>query len=750
MPYQFITGNYNGSDGSVTAYVRNEKGVRDKLKILGFRPRFYVEEAELTPDHPKLRGIEPGYKGVYGEHLKKLIMQDPTDVGGFHGVGGFRKEFDRHWEADIDFIRRLLVNTGIRSGFEVMTKRKVVNFKDLVPADFSLPPLESFLDIETYSSDRMPDPLRPTQKITCATLWDSKNEKYITILLDYDKGKAVMEKDWTIFKVPHEAQLILLVRKFLKTVMPDVATEWSGFDFDYLVPRAKRFKIDFDCLRGVCIFDLLAGYEKLYKKGSNRLKDVAYDEGLTDEVEPEVDYAWLWDEDRMRLARRNKRHVQWMVELNRKKANGDLIRFYWNLKNYAGVEDLRGTLYHGVLVDTMLLRKYHGKYVLPSRPSRGIKRESKLGGLIKQPPRGLFEDVVVYDFSRYYPNLMIGLLSAMKVDWVKPIIELCKELMDERDRYERLLSKLTINTDEYNASKSVRDSVKYVGEAVIGYFGSESSRLYSKEIFEKVTKTGQKGLRYLEEVAQKLGHRVLYYDTDSLFIPVKTGKERAILRDELNEAAIRFGKEEGVEGELKIKVDRIFKRCVFVGVKKRYAGWTTWEDGKDVDYLHIKGFEHVRRDASLITRRVQREVFDSILRKGIEGLSRYLKGIATSLSVNSSPFIPFTIPKTLSKRFEAYKTKVDYLRGTLYANKYFKFGIKPGDQVRMVYVRRVPGYPSTDVVCFLDEDALPVKLVVDWDRMIERTVKGKVEELLKIAGLGWERVMGARSLTEVF
>jgi len=460
MPYQLVTGRYN-ADGSVTAFVRNEHSERDELQILGFRPYFYVDSHYIVPEHPKLKELSGGFKAVYGETLVKLTMQDPTDVGGTKGEGGFRDVFDKHWEADIGFIRRLLIDTGIKGGFEVLTKRKVVNWKDLVPAEFSLPPLESFLDIETYSSDRLPNPLFPTHKITCATVWDNKLSQYATILLDDKENKTVMSDNWTVYHVTAEAKLILLLIKYLTKVMPDIGAEWNAFDFEYLEARGRRLNIkDWSILRKMCLFDMLRGYEKIYKKGSNRLKDVALDEGLTDELEPEVNYAEMYNTDKMGLATRNKRHVEWMVRLNQKKANGDLLRFYWNLKDYAGLEDLGGTLYHGVMVDTLLLRKYHGKYVLPSKPPYRKGRESKAGGLVGVPPKALVENVVVYDFSRYYPNLMIGVLSSMNEDWMKPIIELCVELMEEREKYEKSLSSLRIDTDEYNASKSVRDSMK--------------------------------------------------------------------------------------------------------------------------------------------------------------------------------------------------------------------------------------------------------------------------------------------------
>jgi len=70
----------------------------------------------------------------------------------------------------------------------------------------------------------------------------------------------------------------------------------------------------------------------------------------------------------------------------------------------------------------------------------------------------------------------------------------------------------------------------------------------------------------------------------------------------------------------------------------------------------------------------------------------------------------------------------------------------------MVYVHEVKGarYPSTDVICFLDEHMLPTEVIVNTRKMIDRTIKGKVEDLLAIAGIGWERAMGAKDLRKVF
>lgn len=739
--YQFITGHYT-DEGYIRVYARDENRRRRTFDVVGFEPYFSVREEERVPRDPRIVRVEESPPGIRGERLKKIVVRTPNDVP------KLRDYFDPRWEDDIRFVRRFLIDTGIKSGFYAPEGR-LIPYDELKPADFSLPPSVCFWDIEMYADERVPDPKHPDQKITCVTLWSTDYPKYVTLLLDDYRGKTKLAEDHIVYHIPSEKELIELTLRYLEKVQPDVLAEWGKLDREYFPPRARRYDLDTSVFKTFCSFDMIPAYNKLYKRGSNRLKDVALDEGLTDTLEPEVNYAELWETDRMRLARRNKRHTYWIVRLNEVKH--DLIGFFWNLKNVAGLEDLQETTYHGVLVDTLLLRKYRGKYMLPSKSAVEPGGEKLIGALVKKPPAGLFEDVVVYDFSRYYPNLMIGLLSNIEEDWVKPIVELCIELQEERDKYDEMLKRLEPGTPEFKTVEGMRNAVKYIGEAVIGYFGSRSSRLYDPEIFQMITTTGQEGIKILEYTCDALGFKVLYYDTDGIFVQVPRDSVKELL-ESLNWAIEDWCKEKGIKRRLPLKIDRIFKRILFTGVKKRYAGWVVWEGGKEVDYIHIKGFEFVRRDSALITRRIQREVFERILKRGGEGVREYLREVVRKIKAGEYSLREIAISKGIRKRFEDYETKPDYVRGALWANRYLKAGIRPGDQVHMLYVKRVPGYPPTDVVCFLDEDVIPEETVVDWEKMIDRAVKRKVEKLLELIGVSWEEIEGKlrrRSLLEV-
>ncbi len=110
--------------------------------------------------------------------------------------------------------------------------------------------------------------------------------------------------------------------------------------------------------------------------------------------------------------------------------------------------------------------------------------------------------------------------------------------------------------------------------------------------------------------AEKLGFKVCYGDTDSLFILLsgKTKEDATRFMERINKAL-----PEGMELEL----EDFYKRGIFVGkrggeggAKKKYALLS--ESGK----IKIKGFELVRRDWAKITKETQRSVLETILKEG--------------------------------------------------------------------------------------------------------------------------------------
>ena len=386
------------------------------------------------------------------------------------------------------------------------------------------------------------------------------------------------------------------------------------------------------------------------------------------------------------------------------------------------------------------------------------KEEKLKGAHVFKPPIGKFRNVAIFDMSRYYPSIIIAYdLSPEGKNGILP--ELCKFLMRLRDKYEKEMAeaerKYGIESEEYATAKSKRNNVKYLLNAVFGYVIARSSRIYKKDIGEAVLKTARRGLYFIADYISKYGYKVLYGDTDSIMIQVKDLEEARKVEKLLNQALKAFCESDDVKPMLRLKFERFCKYIIFVGVKKRYAARVIVEGGEKVDYVLIKGFEFVRSDTSRVTRSLQKDIIHFILYDEEKKIVPYLRKIIHNIRTGRFSLEEIAIRKTMRRDLESYEHEPDWIRGIKYAMKHLGIEFVQGDQIKILYVKRINGMPPTDIICFLDASQLPKGLVVDYDKIIEKTVKKKVEKFLKVVGLSWSNVIAgssksSKTLSQIF
>jgi len=134
----------------VHVFGRTADGDIEHVQVVGFRPYFYAptKTLERPPEeqYDRLTGSETEdgdgepYESIRGEKLTKIFGQTPRDVG------QIRDEFE-HYEADILFPNRFLIDKDVRSGIRVPERRAeddslVVPTPRLKPS-MSMPILES-------------------------------------------------------------------------------------------------------------------------------------------------------------------------------------------------------------------------------------------------------------------------------------------------------------------------------------------------------------------------------------------------------------------------------------------------------------------------------------------------------------------------------------------------------------------------------------------------------------------------------
>jgi DNA polymerase-2 len=155
-------------------------------------------------------------------------------------------------------------------------------------------------------------------------------------------------------------------------------------------------------------------------------------------------------------------------------------------------------------------------------------------------------------------------------------------------------------------------AIKIMTNALFGVLGAGACRFFDAEIANAITGFGQQTLAWACQTFEAQGVRVLYGDTDSVFVelrspePAAARAEGEALRGEVEaRIAERIRAEYGVEPRLHLELETVFERFFMPrvrggesGSKKRYAGLA---DGR----LVVVGLEAVRRDWPAVARRLQ-------------------------------------------------------------------------------------------------------------------------------------------------
>ena len=320
---------------------------------------------------------------------------------------------------------------------------------------------------------------------------------------------------------------------------------------------------------------------------------------------------------------------------------------------------------------------------------------------------------------------------------------------------------------------------QFVGQSMYGVLGWERFRLYDKEMGAAVTATGREVISFTEEAANEIGHEVAYGDTDSVMLELGGGRstEEAIeesfdIEDHINGAYDDFASEElnADEHRFQIEFEKLYRRFFQAGKKKRYAGHIVWKEGKDVDDVDITGFEYQRSDIAPITKRVQKRVIELIVREGdVDAVEEYVHDVIEDYQEASVDLDDIGIPGGIGKRLDNYDTDTAQVRGAKYANLLLGTNFQRGSKPKRLYLRKVhpdffraletdtpdirddPLYvefkTDHDVICYEYADQIPDEFEVDYDKMLDKTLKGPIERILEALDVSWDEVKSGQTQT---
>jgi len=266
-------------------------------------------------------------------------------------------------------------------------------------------------------------------------------------------------------------------------------------------------------------------------------------------------------------------------------------------------------------------------------PERGEKPGEPIpGGFVMDSAPGLYDSVVVLDFKSLYPSIIrtflidpIGMVEGLAApEQAIPGFKgayfsretNCLPDIVNRIWHERDMAKLA-------GDKPLSQALKIIMNAFCGVLGAAGCRFYDPRLTSSVTMRGHDIMRKTRTIIESLGYRVIYGDTDSTFVWLKsahseTDAERIgrWLVDEINQWwQTHLKNEYGLTSALEIEYETHYRRFLMptirgtdLGSKKRYAGLSG-------DNMVFRGLETVRSDWTPLAQHFQQTLYRLIFDK---------------------------------------------------------------------------------------------------------------------------------------
>jgi len=281
------------------------------------------------------------------------------------------------------------------------------------------------------------------------------------------------------------------------------------------------------------------------------------------------------------------------------------------------------------------------------------------GGYVMDSIPGLYDNVLVLDFKSLYPSIIrtfkidpMGLIEGLKVvKNQKQLSSACSDsAMSEIQSEESIINEVIAGFDGAYFSRkqhflpdiieslwSERDKAKQQNNAALsqaikiimnsfyGVLGSTGCRFFDPRLSGSITKRSHEILKKTGAWIEDEGYKVIYGDTDSIFVSIGKDKSRSQAKSigiEL-QALVNYKWRETLQqkfkitSQLDIEFETHFSKFLMptvrgsdIGTKKRYAGLVTDLNNEQAPCkLIFKGLESVRTDWTQLAKDFQQVLY---------------------------------------------------------------------------------------------------------------------------------------------
>jgi DNA polymerase, archaea type len=245
--------------------------------------------------------------------------------------------------------------------------------------------------------------------------------------------------------------------------------------------------------------------------------------------------------------------------------------------------------------------------VIPSkRREQELTKLTYAGGVVLQPKKGLYHNLIVVDVASLYPSMAV--LHNVSFDTVN--CQCCKDNPDARIPVDIIKGcviekeyhicklkegafskKLRLFREERLKQKKLGNQIKQLALKILinggyGVFGNYYFKYYDPRVAELITAYGRYTLSKMQEIATTVGFKVVYGDTDSLFLNYMNISNTT-------EAILKFQQECNKQLGIEVEYVKTYQIAIISDRKKHYVGWTGIQ-GKEPDIVGMEGDKNDR------------------------------------------------------------------------------------------------------------------------------------------------------------
>ncbi len=270
------------------------------------------------------------------------------------------------------------------------------------------------------------------------------------------------------------------------------------------------------------------------------------------------------------------------------------------------------------------------------------------GGYVLESTPGFFDNVLVLDFKSLYPSIirtfLIDPLGLHAPDEERIEGFIGGTFSRHQHILPELIETLWAARDEAKAAgdQPMSQAIKIIMNSFYGVLGTTLCRFYDPKLATSITKRGHEIITRSRDYIESLGRKVIYGDTDSVFVLLGKGpteSEARAIGDEIATGLNAWWRdtlraEHDIESKLEVEFETHYLRFLMPtirgsekGTKKRYCGSVRTRDGGTE--LVFRGLESVRGDWTPLAKDFQRELYRRIFAD--EPYKEYVSAIAARL-----------------------------------------------------------------------------------------------------------------------